>query len=66
MPMLRLLVRNHIYIELISNTEKMCIEIRFKNYGLDLLEVSDNGDGISPDNFQSLGRSYRNTRLNLY
>lgn len=31
------------------------IEIRFKNYGLESLEVIDNGDGISPDNYESIG-----------
>ncbi|KAF3196258.1 hypothetical protein TWF106_005168 [Orbilia oligospora] len=30
------------------------IEIRFKNHGLDLIEVSDNGLGISPENFDKL------------
>lgn len=30
------------------------IEIRFKNYGLDLIEVSDNGSGVTEDNFAAL------------
>lgn len=33
----------------------MFIEIRFKNNGLDLIEVQDNGSGISPDNYENIG-----------
>lgn len=31
------------------------IEIRFKNNGLDLIEVQDNGSGISPENYDNVG-----------
>jgi DNA mismatch repair protein PMS2 len=31
------------------------IEVRFKNYGLDSLEVVDNGDGIAPENYETIG-----------
>lgn len=31
------------------------IEVRFKNYGLESVEVIDNGDGISPENHESIG-----------
>ena len=30
-------------------------EIRFKNNGLDLIEVQDNGSGISPENYENVG-----------
>jgi hypothetical protein len=30
-------------------------EVRFKNNGLDLIEVQDNGSGISPDNYENVG-----------
>lgn len=30
-------------------------EIRFKNNGLDLIEVQDNGSGISPENYENIG-----------
>lgn len=33
----------------------MFTEIRFKNNGLDLIEVQDNGSGISPDNYENIG-----------
>ena len=32
-------------------------EVRFKNSGLDSIEVQDNGDGISPENYETLGTS---------
>jgi DNA mismatch repair protein PMS2 len=32
------------------------IDVRFKNHGLESIEVQDNGSGISPENYQSLGR----------
>lgn len=31
-------------------------DIRFKNYGLDAIEVQDNGSGIAKDDFESIGR----------
>lgn len=31
------------------------IDVRFKNHGLESIEVQDNGSGISPENYQSLG-----------
>lgn len=34
------------------------IEIRFKNHGIDLIEVSDNGSGVTDDNFGALSEYY--------
>lgn len=31
------------------------IEIRFRNYGLDSIEVIDNGDGVPPDSYETIG-----------
>ncbi len=30
-------------------------EVRFKNNGLDSIEVQDNGQGIAPENYESIG-----------
>lgn len=35
------------------------IEVRFRNNGLDLIEVQDNGSGISPENYDSVGEHPR-------
>ncbi|KAI5851015.1 hypothetical protein BZA05DRAFT_430366 [Tricharina praecox] len=42
------------------------IEIRFKNYGLESLEVIDNGDGISPDNYESIALKHYTSKLRTY
>ncbi len=45
--------------ELIENSldaQATAIEIRLKEYGSELLEVSDNGNGIHPSNFEALGK----------
>lgn len=36
-------------------TDTIFAEIRFKNNGLDLIEVQDNGGGIAPENYDGLG-----------
>lgn len=33
-------------------------EVRFKNNGLDLIEVQDNGGGISPENYENVGELF--------
>lgn len=41
-------------------------EVRFKNQGLDLIEVQDNGSGISPDNYASVALKHHTSKLSTY
>ena len=31
------------------------LDIRFKNYGLESIEVQDNGSGIAPEDYETIG-----------
>ncbi|XP_028177970.1 mismatch repair endonuclease PMS2 [Ostrinia furnacalis] len=42
------------------------IEIRFTNYGIELIEVSDNGSGVTEDNFAALTLKYHTSKLRDY
>ncbi|KAG8166845.1 hypothetical protein KVR01_002534 [Diaporthe batatas] len=42
------------------------IDVRFKNQGLDLIEVQDNGTGISPENHESLALKHFTSKLSTY
>lgn len=42
----------------------ICLEVRFKNNGLDLIEVQDNGSGISPDNYENVGEYFLEAQMN--
>jgi len=42
------------------------IEVRFKNYGLDCIDVQDNGNGISPDDYGSLALKHHTSKLSSY
>ncbi|XP_068618820.1 mismatch repair endonuclease PMS2 isoform X2 [Battus philenor] len=42
------------------------IDIRFKNYGIDLIEVSDNGTGVTEENFAGLTLKYHTSKLSDY
>ncbi|KAE8148369.1 serine incorporator-domain-containing protein [Aspergillus avenaceus] len=42
------------------------IEVRFKNNGLDLIEVQDNGSGISPENYENLALKHYTSKLSSY
>lgn len=41
-------------------------DVRFKNQGLDSIEVQDNGGGISPDNYESLALKHYTSKLTKY
>jgi DNA mismatch repair protein PMS2 len=52
-------------------TLRLCIantnpEVRFKNNGLDAIEVQDNGSGIRPDDFESLALKHHTSKLASY
>ncbi|USP75413.1 hypothetical protein yc1106_02687 [Curvularia clavata] len=42
------------------------IEVRFKNYGLDAIEVQDNGSGISPDDYPTIALKHYTSKLATY
>ncbi|KAL3418354.1 DNA mismatch repair protein MutL [Phlyctema vagabunda] len=42
------------------------IEVRFKNQGLESIEVQDNGDGISPKNYETLALKHHTSKLSSY
>ncbi|KAF9890725.1 hypothetical protein FE257_005591 [Aspergillus nanangensis] len=42
------------------------IEVRFKNNGLDLIEVQDNGSGISRDNYENVALKHYTSKLSSY
>ncbi|KAJ9655782.1 ATP-binding mismatch repair protein [Neophaeococcomyces mojaviensis] len=55
--------------ELVENAldaDATTIEVRFKNYGLDSIEVQDNGTGISEANHESLALKHYTSKLSTY
>ncbi|KAH6673602.1 hypothetical protein B0J14DRAFT_512218 [Halenospora varia] len=42
------------------------IDVRFKNQGLEAIEVQDNGDGISPHNYETLALKHHTSKLSTY
>ncbi|KAF5708169.1 DNA mismatch repair PMS2 [Fusarium globosum] len=42
------------------------IDVRFKNQGLDLVEVADNGSGIAPANYPSVALKHHTSKLSSY
>ncbi|KAJ5168475.1 Ribosomal protein S5 domain 2-type fold subgroup [Penicillium canariense] len=41
-------------------------EVRFKNNGLDLIEVQDNGSGISPENYENVALKHYTSKLSSF
>lgn len=57
----------NIYLSLFVITRLTTItEIRFKNQGLDSIEVHDNGGGISPNNYETVALKHYTSKLNTY
>ncbi|KEF57765.1 DNA mismatch repair protein PMS2 [Exophiala aquamarina CBS 119918] len=42
------------------------VEVRFKNYGLDAIEVQDNGSGIAPANYEHIALKHYTSKLSSY
>ncbi|OJD25745.1 hypothetical protein ACJ73_02887 [Blastomyces percursus] len=42
------------------------LDIRFKNNGLDLIEVQDNGKGISPDDYETVALKHYTSKLSKF
>ncbi|KAJ4165377.1 hypothetical protein LMH87_007011 [Akanthomyces muscarius] len=42
------------------------IDVRFKNQGLDSIEIQDNGSGISPANYESVALKHHTSKLSTY
>ncbi|PKS11578.1 hypothetical protein jhhlp_003343 [Lomentospora prolificans] len=42
------------------------IEVRFKNQGLDSIEVQDNGTGIAAENYESIALKHYTSKLSVY
>ncbi|POS87904.1 hypothetical protein EPUL_000250 [Erysiphe pulchra] len=42
------------------------IDVRFKNQGLDAIEVQDNGSGISPHNYETIALKHHTSKLSKY
>lgn len=60
---------NSVVKELVENSldaGATSIEIRFKNQGLDSIEVSDNGKGISPEDFETIALKHYTSKLSTY
>ncbi|KAK5138596.1 hypothetical protein LTR08_000184 [Meristemomyces frigidus] len=55
--------------ELVENSldaGALSIDIRFKNHGLDCIEVQDNGKGISPDDYETVALKHHTSKLSDY
>ncbi|OCK78194.1 DNA mismatch repair protein MutL [Lepidopterella palustris CBS 459.81] len=42
------------------------IDVRFKNHGLDSVEVQDNGGGISPEDYETIALKHYTSKLSSY
>jgi DNA mismatch repair protein PMS2 len=60
---------NSVVKELVENSldaGATSIEVRFKNQGLDSIEVSDNGKGIAPEDFETIALKHYTSKLSSY
>ncbi|KAI8056966.1 hypothetical protein BDF22DRAFT_668709 [Syncephalis plumigaleata] len=55
--------------ELVENSLDACarsVEIRFRNHGLDLIEVIDDGNGIATNDIELIGRRHHTSKLRQF
>uniref|UniRef100_A0A060T8K1 ARAD1D12122p n=1 Tax=Blastobotrys adeninivorans TaxID=409370 RepID=A0A060T8K1_BLAAD len=55
--------------ELVENSldaHSSTIEVRFRNYGLDAVEVVDNGDGIAKEDYSVIAHKYHTSKLESF
>ncbi|KAL4974809.1 hypothetical protein BDW66DRAFT_167547 [Aspergillus desertorum] len=60
---------NSVIKELVENSldaGATSIEVRFRNNGLDLIEVQDNGSGIAPENYENVALKHYTSKLSSY
>ncbi|KAF2265985.1 DNA mismatch repair protein MutL [Lojkania enalia] len=60
---------NSVVKELVENSldaGATSIEVRFRNNGLDTIEVQDNGSGIAPDDFETIALKHYTSKLATY
>lgn len=60
---------NSVVKELVENSldaGSTSIEVRFRNNGLDAIEVVDNGSGIAPEDFESVALKHHTSKLKTY
>ncbi len=60
---------NSVVKELVENSldaGATSIEVRFKNQGLDSVEVQDNGKGIAPEDFDTVALKHHTSKLSSY
>ncbi|KAG9966290.1 DNA mismatch repair protein MutL, partial [Aureobasidium melanogenum] len=60
---------NSVVKELVENSldaGSTSIEVRFRNHGLDAIEVIDNGTGIAPEDFESVALKHHTSKLRNY
>lgn len=49
-----------------TNLKLTTLDVRFKNQGLESIEVQDNGEGISPNNYETIALKHHTSKLDTY
>ncbi len=47
-----------------SSPGLMLLQVRLKEYGSQLIELADNGNGVSPEDYQALTLKYHTSKIN--